>query len=126
MTKHSASCACGALRVRLEAQPLRISLCHCEACKKRTGSAFGVAVFFDRSAAEISGPSQTFERIGESGKQVAFHFCPACGSTVFWYPEMRPDRIALALGAFGDDSSLAPEQAVHKEQQVPWVRIDLP
>jgi hypothetical protein len=85
-----------------------------------------VAVFFDRSAAEISGPSQTFERIGESGKQVVFHFCPACGSTVFWYPEMRPDRIAIALGAFGDDSSLAPEQAVHKEQQVPWVRIDLP
>jgi hypothetical protein len=39
---------------------------------------------------------------------------------------MRPDRIAIALGAFGDDSGLAPEQAVHKEQQVPWVRIDLP
>ena len=126
MTKHTASCACGALRVRLEAQPLRISLCHCEACKKRTGSAFGVAVFFARDAADISGQSRTFERSGESGKQIVFHFCPACGSTVFWYPEMRPDRIAVALGAFGDDSVFIPEQAVHQEQKAPWIKIELP
>lgn len=126
MAKRIASCACGALSASVETEPVKISLCHCEACKKRTGSAFGVAVFFGRDDAKTSGPSHVFTRRGESGKHVTFHFCPDCGSTVFWYPEFRPDRIAIALGAFGDDPGLMPEQAVHGERKAPWVTIDLP
>lgn len=126
MAKRIAPCACGTLSASVETEPVRISLCHCEACKRRTGSAFGVAVFFSRDDAKIAGPSHVFTRNGESGKRVTFHFCPDCGSTVFWYPEFRPDRIAIALGAFGDDPSLAPQQAVHGERKAPWVAINLP
>ncbi|MGK6317262.1 GFA family protein [Neorhizobium sp. DT-125] len=126
MSKRFASCSCGGLSVTVKAEPVKVSVCHCAACKKRTGSAFGVAAFFSRECAEIAGASQTFVRTGDSGKQLHFHFCPTCGTTLFWYPEFRPDLIAIAMGAFVCSTGLSPSQAVYEDQQVAWVQLGFP
>jgi hypothetical protein len=31
---------------------------------------------------------------------VTFHFCPNCGSSVFWEPSRIPEAIAVAVGCF--------------------------
>ena len=36
-----ASCVCEQFRIELDGPPIRLSICHCFACQKRTGSAFG-------------------------------------------------------------------------------------
>ena len=36
-------CACGAVRYETTGAPRRVSVCHCKACQRRTGSAFGIA-----------------------------------------------------------------------------------
>ena len=120
--RRTASCCCGSLSVEANAEPAKISLCHCKSCQRRTGSAFGVAVFFCANAVSISGNSQSFTRLGESGHPVEFHFCSACGSTVYWYPHKRPDRIAVALGCFHDPIR-APDQAVHEQERAAWVSV---
>lgn len=38
----TASCNCGQLSLSVSGDPIRVSVCHCNACQKRTGSAFGV------------------------------------------------------------------------------------
>lgn len=43
--ERSATCTCGKLSIQYRDEPLKISLCHCLECQRRTGSAFGVAVF---------------------------------------------------------------------------------
>ena len=46
---------------------------------------------FEGSAVEvIRGRSKTFTRNSVVGKLATFHFCPECGSTVFWKPERMP------------------------------------
>ena len=40
MTAREASCSCGRIRLRCKGEPVRISVCHCLECQKRTGSAF--------------------------------------------------------------------------------------
>ena len=40
MTTHHAECSCGQLQVDADGDPVRISMCHCLACQRRTGSAF--------------------------------------------------------------------------------------
>lgn len=102
-----------------------MSLCYCHACKKRTGSSFGVAVFYSCDRVVVAGASTIYERTGESGKQIAFHFCPACGATVYWLPEFRPGSIAIALGAFDDQTGLAPTQSVYEHRRDRWIAIDL-
>jgi hypothetical protein len=52
---------------------------------------------------------------------VTFHFCPDCGSTVFWKPERLPDLTAVAAGAFADPAFPKPTNAVYLETRHSWV-----
>lgn len=121
MASRNASCSCGRLRVVCEGDPLKVSLCHCLECQKRTGSTYGVAAFFQKSAVSITGESIVYERQSDSGHPVRHHFCGTCGSTVYWYPQRMPDRVAVAVGAFADPCFPAPDQSVHTERMHPWV-----
>jgi hypothetical protein len=96
-------------------------MCHCLDCQRRTGSLFGIAAFFERSAVKfLDGTSKTFTRDSVVGKLVTFHFCPECGSTVFWEPERMPKLIGVAVGAFGDPSFPPPEQSVFTTYKHAW------
>ena len=123
--KRKASCSCGQLSITAEGDPVKISACHCQACQRRTGSAFGVAVFFDREKVAASGASNGYTRTGDSGRSIEFRFCLACGSTVFWMPEFRENLVAVAFGCFEEPSSLVPTQSVYEESRMRWVVLDL-
>jgi hypothetical protein len=121
MVVRTATCACGQLRVTCASDPLKISLCHCLDCQRRTGSTYGVGAFFSRKDIEASGAFRTYSRNSDTGFTVNFHFCPDCGSTVFWEPERRPDVIAVAVGSFADPNFPAPSQSVFNERRHAWV-----
>ena len=55
------------------------------------------------------------------GRKIEFHFCPDCGSTVFWYGELFPDLIGIAFGAFADPSMPWPPVSVWETTRHPWV-----
>ena len=55
---------------------------------------------------------------------MAFHFCPGCGSSVFWYAEVVPDLIGIAFGAFADASMPWPTLSVWETTRHPWVTFD--
>lgn len=69
-----------------------------------------------------SGENRVFERDSDSGFGIDFHFCPDCGSTVFWYPARLPNMVAVAPGAFGDPDFPVPDQAVYEHRAMPWAR----
>jgi hypothetical protein len=117
----TASCACGQLRIVCCGEPQKVSLCHCLDCQRRTGSTYGIAAFFPREQVVAEGRTRTYGRRSDSGFAVTFHFCPECGSTVFWEPERKPDAVAVAVGSFADPSFPAPTQAVWNERRHPWV-----
>ena len=121
MKTRTAACACGQLWIACRGEPEKVSLCHCLACQRRTGSAFGIAAFFPREAVDAEGRASRYTRSSHSGYAVTFHFCPACGTTVFWEPERKPAAIAVAVGAFADPSFPAPTQSVWRERRHPWV-----
>jgi hypothetical protein len=110
--------------VETEGDPVRISVCHCLACQQRTGSAFGAQARFPREGASVSGPSTTFARTGDSGGTATFHFCPTCGSTVYYEIDGMPDVIAIPVGAFADSTFPGPKVAVYEARQHPWVTIE--
>jgi hypothetical protein len=121
MRSRSASCACGQLRVTCRGEPDKVSLCHCLDCQRRTGSTYGIAAFFPRREVTAEGRWSSYARSSDSGFKVTFHFCPVCGSTVFWEPERMPEAIAVAAGSFADPSFPAPTQSVWNERRHPWV-----
>lgn len=120
-----ASCACGQLQARCEGEPSKVSLCYCNQCQMRTGGPFGVAVFFQREAVTATGQAATHTRVADSGHEVTFHFCAACGSNVLWEPARKPESIGVAWGAFADPAFPAPRQAVNLEGKPDWVDLRL-
>ena len=121
MSTRLARCSCGQLSVKCEGDPLLVSLCHCLECQLRTGGPFGIAAFFDRNHIVATGDATTYVRPADSGFEVAFHFCPRCGSTVWWQPSRLPDRVAVAIGAFADPAFPAPNKSVYGQHRHPWV-----
>jgi len=96
-------------------------MCHCFACQQRTGSVFGVQARFHREqVTRIEGRATPFVRKGDSGDPVTLHFCPSCGSTVYWELSGMPEMIAVAVGAFADPHFPAPQYSVYEARRHPW------
>ena len=117
-----ASCRCGQLTTTATGEPVRISVCHCLNCQKRSGSAFAAQVRFPAEQVTIAGQSKTFTAAGDNG-ECHFRFCPDCGSTVYFENDSQPGTIAIPLGAFADPYFVTPTVSVWEERQHEWVEI---
>jgi hypothetical protein len=124
MVNHTATCRCGQLRATATGEPVRVSVCHCLNCQKRSGSAFAVQVRFPANQVVITGQSKSFEKVADSGNRATYHFCPDCGSDVHYENHGKFDGlVAIPLGAFDDPYFTTPAFSVWEERQHEWVEI---
>jgi hypothetical protein len=121
MTHRIASCSCGQLQAQVASDPIRVSVCHCLACQRRTGSVFGAQARFASTAVTIQGTSKEFVRVGDEGSRATFRFCPDCGSTVYYTAEGLEGSIAIPVGAFADPKFPSPSFSVYEERMHGWV-----
>jgi hypothetical protein len=121
MTTRTATCSCGQLRVTVEGEPVRLSMCHCLECQKRTGSTYGVQARWPAAQALLEGRSSRFVRTGDEGGVATFHFCPDCGSTVYYGFDAIPDVVAIAVGNFADPTFPPPRISVYEDRKHAWV-----
>jgi hypothetical protein len=124
MTTRQAECQCGQLSVTYSGEPYRIAVCHCLACKRKTGSAFGFGAWFRKSDVLIEGKPNEFVRIGDDGGHITNRFCSNCGTTVLWSIDTLPGVVAVSAGNFADLSFPPPTVSVyHESRRFPWVEI---
>ena len=122
MTTRHAACACGRLQMTLEGDPRIVSMCHCLECQRRTGSVFGVQAWFaPEQIAAVEGEARQYARVAASGRTVTFQFCSNCGSTISWRAEMRPDLVAVAVGAFADPQFSGPNVVLWERRRHDWL-----
>jgi hypothetical protein len=104
--------------------PVRVSVCHCLDCQKRTGSAFAVQARWPEAKVTTEGKSKTWTHFADSGNRITHHFCADCGSTVHFRIEGKFDGlVAIPLGAFDDPYFLKPRFSVWEKHRHDWVEI---
>ncbi len=123
MEARTARCACGQLRIDVSGAPVRVSVCHCLDCQRRTGSAFGVQARFPAAATQVHGTHGEYIRTGDSGGRMRASFCPQCGSTVFYVVDAMPDLVAIPVGAFADPAFPAPDVSYYEERMHAWLTL---
>jgi hypothetical protein len=123
MTQHIASCSCGQLTATTNDEPIRVSVCHCLACQRRTGSVFGVQARFVRARVQIRGRANQYVRTGDEGGRAVFDFCPDCGATVHYAIEGQEQHVAIPVGAFAEPDFPAPTFSVYEERMHAWVGL---
>jgi len=136
-----ASCNCGQLRVTCTGpDPDRVVMCNCYLCQKQTGSPFSVQARFPNEQVKIEGKSTAWKFPIDGAKPTAYrtcagsdgitdsaadlvtsHFCPVCGSTVYYFRKSDPARTGVRVGAFADSAFPPPMGSGFEEYAHPWV-----
>ena len=116
----TATCSCGQLKVTCDGDPVRVSMCHCLACQKRTGSAFALTARWPADRVTIEGHAHEYARTGDEGSTATFRFCPTCGASVYFSSDGIPGMIAVPVGAFADPTFPPPQIAVYITRRHPW------
>lgn len=114
--KRTGGCNCGQVRYELDGEPIRVGLCHCETCRKHTGSAFSHFGVWPRGSARISGEAGCWE-VRAGGDR----FCRTCGASLFtWVDE--EDEIEVKLGTLdGPPNGLEPQYELWTIRREPWL-----
>ncbi len=100
--EYSGGCVCNAVRFKAIGEPLRVTICHCRWCQRRTGTAFGVEVVFYDNQVRVTGVEiNRYRHVSdESGRWLDIEFCSKCGSNLGFTLEAVPGVRTLPAGAF--------------------------
>jgi hypothetical protein len=120
-----AACHCGQLRLEAAGDPFSVSICNCLACQRRSGSAFGMQAGFKADQVKVVGRFHDYSRISDEAdrKEHVFHFCPDCGSQVFYTEPTEPNLIVVSVGSFADPSFPPPTESGYDSRRHPWVEL---
>lgn len=118
--QHKALCQCGQLSVECTGDPDFVVVCNCTQCQRRSGSAFALAAFFRRDRTAVEGTQKTWARTGGSGHLLTNHFCPDCGTSVFWENGLRPEHYGIAIGCLTTPPP-EPEAVIFLSEKQPWL-----
>lgn len=123
MTDRVATCRCGQLQATCTGEPIRVSVCHCLNCQKRSGSAFAFQARWPDDRLQLTGEFKEWSQAGDSGKVATLRFCPVCGATVVFANEDMPGVTAVSVGAFADPDFPPPQYSVYENRKHAWVAV---
>ena len=117
---YNGECRCGAIRYRVSGPPVMVEYCHCQSCRRSSGSAVSILAGFPRDGFRILHGSPTYY---ESTPGVKRSFCGTCGSPLFYENHEFPDEVYISLGSFDQPEELPPDRHVWVSERITWHRI---
>lgn len=111
-------CLCGAVTYVADAEPLGMTYCHCDDCRRMTGSAYNVGVAVPPDSLRVNGTVKSYSVPNDGGR--SREFCPECGSPLF---TRYPDAAIIKAGTMDRCERLKPTAQIWTEMAVPWATI---
>jgi hypothetical protein len=123
--KIHASCHCGYIKFEGEADPEKVTVCHCTDCQTSTGTAFRTNVPIPGPSFKLlSGEPATYiKTTAESGTPRAQTFCPKCGTPLYsTTPGDGPKPFYMVrVGILCERDQLSPKVQIWTRSKRPWV-----
>jgi hypothetical protein len=118
-------CDCGAVRIRLDAEPVVVNCCHCRDCQQQTGTAFAVNVIIERdNLAVLSGEPVGHDHSTGSGAGQTNFRCPVCGTSVWSTYHAAGDGLRFVRGgALDEPGAASPDVHIFTAHKLPWVAL---
>ena len=119
------NCSCGFISFEAEADPEKVSICHCTDCQSSSGTAFRTNVPVPGNTFRmLSGtPTIYVKTTAESGNPRAQAFCPRCGSHIYsTTPGDAPKAFYIVrVGVLRERDELAPKVQNWTRSARAWV-----
>ena len=118
-----ARCCCEACEIEVTGEPVLNALCHCDNCKRRTGSAFGWSAYFaDEAVVARRGELARFEP--NYPARPTRYFCAACGTTLCWTSAVfMPGHTGVAGGCFTETPLGEPTVTASNGKRCAWLGL---
>lgn len=115
-------CCCQTCSIEVDGDPVLNVVCHCDNCRRRTGTAFGWSIYFrDDQVVHRDG---VFNEYAIDGVRTQTrYFCGACGTTLFWKISTRHGEIGIAGGCFGRADAFLPSATYSDSSRSDWVGL---
>ena len=123
MATRDAACSCGQLRLTAEGDPIRISMCHCLACQRRTGSAAAVSARIAPGSLRITSGQELVRAYDPGDGGFLKVFCSGCGGALWAQHPSDPEVRVVRLGVFDRDPGIRPSYRQFVAYAAPWEPI---
>jgi hypothetical protein len=117
--KYSGSCLCGAVRFEVTGEFERFYLCHCEYCRKDTGSAHAANLFSSQAKLQWLCGEDKVRVFNLPSTRHTRCFCAVCGSAL---PGVQMDGrlVVVPAGSLDGDVSLKPDAHIFVSSRASW------
>jgi hypothetical protein len=122
---HAGGCLCGGVRYHLQGDALWVAHCHCQSCRRHTGTAMTTFVGVLKPQFKIvNGAAKTFQ----SSTGVWRRFCPNCGTPLTYEAAYCPEETHVYLATLDAHETFQPTLHVYHSEAMPWLHVadDLP
>ena len=120
-TAAEGGCLCGAVRYRVEGDPVAATLCHCASCRRAGGGPTLAWAVFDRERVVwLAGEPQEYE--SSPGK--FWNFCARCGSLVGYCRASRPEHYDITIATLDNPDAFPPTVEIWTGEKVGWEALN--
>ncbi|HEY8248563.1 MAG TPA: GFA family protein [Hyphomicrobium sp.] len=121
---YSGKCLCSGVRFTAVGPPVVVAQCHCEECRRLSGTGHSIGAMFQRDTVVLHGTISEFTYQSGKGSTVTKGFCATCGSPVYGRNTRSPDHITLPLGAMDNADGLQVEVVIFDRDKPHWDRLE--
>lgn len=116
---YSGSCLCGAVRFEVAGEFEHFYLCHCEYCRKDTGSAHAANLFSSTASLKwLSGADQV-RQFDLPATRHSKAFCATCGSALPKL-QMNGSLLAVPAGSLDSEIHIRPDAHIFMSSRAGW------
>ncbi len=120
---YTGKCLCGNVTYTANGAPVVVAQCHCEECRRLSGTGHTVGAMFRAKVVEVSGKLSEFRYTSGKGATVTKEFCAECGSPIFGKNTRMPDHLTLSLGTMDDATGLDIEVVIFERDRLHWDQL---
>jgi hypothetical protein len=124
------ACTCGAVRYRMESEPLFVHCCHCRWCQRETGTAFALNAMIEADRVTLlQGEPEVVVTPSLSGKGQKISRCPKCRIALWSNYAGGGDAVRfIRVGTLTEPDRLPPDIHIYTASKQPWVILppDMP
>lgn len=118
-SRYSGSCLCGAVRFEIEGDFERFYLCHCEYCRKDTGSSHAANLFSSAASLKWVSGEESVRKFNLPSTRHSRCFCGTCGSALP-SAQMNDKLLVVPAGSLDSGVLIRPSSHIFGSSRASW------
>ena len=111
-------CHCGAVRFEMSAETIHQALCHCTDCRRVAGAPMVAWGLVKDDQLTVEGETREYAS-SENGRR---HFCPNCGTALFYTNAVIfPGQTDVQIATLDDPDAIPPQAQIQIAERIGWM-----